>query len=132
MSLIFEPNWLVRLTDKDRQNKLNTETDIKGLFSAVKLERGDRTKANVVLSMLRSGEVDVIVYKGLHQSKYFSNNPLDNSRIDQAHFNVLIQGVAYHVYVQPSLSGKFEITEISSKDRSPLEGVLAGSGAFND
>lgn len=81
--------------------------------SAGKSCRSDATKGALVAAILHKTEKSVIMVKGLHQAKFVSNNVLDQNRIDQTHYRVEWAGKQHHIYVQPNLAQKWDITEIT-------------------
>lgn len=75
--------------------------------------RKDATNSLLVEAILNPGKTDVTMVKGVHQAKFGTGNPKDQVRVDQSHYQVRWQGAAHHIYVQPNLSQKWDITEIT-------------------
>lgn len=75
--------------------------------------RKDATNGGLVAAILDKAEKKVIMVKGLHQATFGSSNVRDQDRIDQSHFRVEWAGKQHHIYVQPNLAQKWEITEIT-------------------
>ncbi len=111
MTLVFDANWLSGAAS----HSLNSQTAILALFqqSLASDLRGNRTHAEAVRSAAISDSDTLNIYKGVHQDKFGTNTARDQIRIDQAHFNVVFGGKACHVYAQPNLAQKWEITEIT-------------------
>jgi len=111
MTLVFADNWLRGAP----QHALNSESAILALFQKPLAGdlRGDRAHAQSVRDAAISGEDELQVYQGVHQDKFGTNTARDQTRIDQAHFNVVFGGNACHIYAQPNLAQKWEITEIT-------------------
>lgn len=81
--------------------------------SAAKDFRKDATNGGLVAAIMDDAATSVIMVKGLHQAAFVSNNPRDQTRLDQTHFRVEWAGKQHHIYVQPNLGGKWDITEIT-------------------
>jgi len=111
MPLTFDRNWLSGATT----HTLNNQTAVISLFQRGLASdlRGDRSHAESVRDAANAGTRPVKVYKGVHQDRFGTNTAHDQVRIDQAHFNIIFQEKACHVYVQPNLRGEWEITEIT-------------------
>lgn len=102
---------------KDDEKALNKEGVLEALCekyqkSAVAV-RKDATKGGLVATILHKTDKDVIMVKGIHQAVFFSSNPRDQHRIDQTHYRVEWGGKQHHIYVQPNLAQKWDITEIT-------------------
>ena len=112
MTLAFDANWL---SGADHHT-LNSQTAILALFqqSLARDLRGNRTHAEAVRNSAISSTDSLTIYKGVHQDRFATNTRRDQIRLDQTHFNVVFNQRACHVYAQPNLAQKWEITEITS------------------
>lgn len=111
MALRFDKNWLKGAPN----HALNSETAVLSLFQQPLASdlRGNRAHAESVRTAALSKTDELLVYKGVHQDTFGTNTKRDQVRLDQAHFNVVYSQQACHVYAQPNLSQKWEITEIT-------------------
>ena len=111
MTLAFDPDWLQGAAN----HTLNSEPTILGLFQQALARdlRGNRSHAESVRATAISDSDSLTIYKGVHQDKFGTNTARDQVRLDQAHFNVVFNSRACHVYAQPNLGQKWEITEIT-------------------
>jgi hypothetical protein len=97
---------------------LNKTGVLESLAAAHKIKkcfgfRTDPSNGLLVEAILDPAKTDVVMVKGVHQAKFGAANPLDQVRVDQTHYQVRWAGAAHHIYVQPNLSAKWEITEMT-------------------
>ena len=110
-------NGKVEALTKD-EAKLNTVNALNDLAAKHKKKacadfRSDATAGLLIEAILDPAKTDVVMVKGVHQAKFGTNNPRDQVRIDQTHYQVRWGGKADHIYVQPNLGGNWDITEIT-------------------
>ena len=105
-----------KLTDDEKA--LNQEGVLEALCDKLKKSggtscRSDKTGGALVHAILASEKKSVIMVKGVHQAKFGSGNARDQHRLDQTHYRVTFQGKSHHIYVQPNLAQKWDITEVT-------------------
>lgn len=116
------PNWSVpshfgkeeKLTADEAA--LNKEGVLEKLIENFKNANAGKDATNGALrtAILDKTTTQVTMVKGVHQAKFFSKNVRDQGRIDQTHYQVKwVRADPHHIYVQPNLSQKWDVTEIT-------------------